>query len=527
MNMTETGHGVHAGGKQAKLNSDEPAGWAERHFVLFAFLGAIGVLFHESQWYTFTDFYGTMIATGGALLVLCRPTSLWRWALMHLGIVIEVVEKAPFSSNHTVFHMYLSMAMLVAVGARFVAGGFKPMSRGEVFRLIAPVGRVMILVLYFFTFWHKFNWGFLNADLSCGVMYYQNLRNNLPFLPDAQWTVWPSIIGTLVTEICLFVLLLFRRLRLFGLVFVLLFHGVVGSMNHPNFSAIAYGYLILFLPMEGSGRFVSFWQGVLHKYLGIDWAADGERWLARLRLIGWVGTAGVLAWMAYIAAVVIPHHDMPIDLLREPWDDPRNRLQRSVKRLFQIYGVTIFFGVYVVALWGTRWTWSKPFYKFKQPWAYLLPLLMFMHGMAPYFGGRTESSFSMFSNLITEPGHANHVVLSWVPYFTDFQNERVTIVDSSDPELADFAERGYALHWFELQRYVQRKVAAGQGGFSVSYLRGPDMLGVIESDRRNGRLVEVDVAGEDPDLNQSHSLFVMKYMYLRPFKYAERNTCGH
>lgn len=540
-----TGVATDQGGSKAVLPSDtshEPGGWADRHFVLFAFLGAIGVLFHEAQWYTFTDYFGTLLATGGALLVVCRPTSIWRWAVMHLGILVEVVEKGPFSSNHTVFHMFLSLSLLMAVAGRLVTNGFRPLSRDEVFRVIAPVGRVMILVLYFFTFWHKFNWGMLDPAVSCGGHYYDGLRDHLPFLPDGDWTIWPSIIGTLAAELGLFLLLLIRRTRVFGLFFVLIFHGVVGSMNHPNFSAIAYGYLILFFPMEGSGNFVRRWQGVLKK-AGVDLVERRQAWFVRLRILSWVGTAAALAWIVYAAAVIVPNKELPVTLLREPWEDYRNLLQRNLKNVFQVYGTLIFFGVYVVGVWRSGWTWPRPFFRFRQPWVYLFPVLMFAHGMGPYFGGRTDSAFSMFSNLVTEPGHANHVFLSWVPQFGDLQADRVTIVASSDPELAEFAPRyetgpdgervvlppkkPYALHWFELQRYVQRKVKAGEGEFSVSYLRGDDMLGVIEADRETGRLVEVANAGEDAELNEPHSLFMMKYMYLRPYKHAERNTCGH
>ncbi len=518
---------INAGSAGKGIATEPDAAWAGRHFLLFAFLGAIGVLFHEAQYYTFTDYYGTMIATGGALLVLCRPTSLWRWALMHLGMIVEVIESGPFSSNHTVFHAFLSLSLLATVATLWVRGGFKPLGRGEVFRAIAPVGRVMVLVLYFFTFWHKFNWGFFDPEISCGVQYYEGLKKHLPFLPDADWTIWPSIIGTLIGELCLFGLILFRKTRLLGLLVCLGFHGVVGSMNHPNFSAIAYGYLILFFPIESSGLFVQRWHAVLKKFFGIDWSRDGARVLKVLSMVGWVGTAAVLGWMAYVAAVVIPNNELPINLLRAPWDEPRNLLQKNVKRAFQIYGTCIFFGVYVVGLWKTRHSWSVSFYRFAHPWVYVFPVLMFAHGMGPYFGGRSDSVFSMFSNLQTEPGHANHVLLSWTPHLTDLQRDRVTIVSSSDAELAEFAKQGHALHWFELVRYVQRKVSAGQGDFSLTYLRGEDMLGLIEEDRKTGRLVEVAHVGTDPELNEPHSRFMMNYMYLRPYKHAQRNTCGH
>lgn len=502
--------------------------WAGRHFVMLAVLGAFGTLFHQAQWHTYTATYGQMIATLGAVLILCRPTSIWRWALMHVGVILEVLMIMPFASNHIFFHMMLSGSMIAAIGWTYIANGFKPMTRGQVFEAAAPIGRVMVIVLYFFTWWHKTNWAFFNPEISCGTEFYRLLQDKAFFLPEyADWMAWPSIIGVILMEMALFFTLIFTRVRAWGIFIVLFFHGLVGAINHPNFSAIAFGYMVLFLPKEASGVLVQRWRDWTAAKLKMNWSERGPVWRKRLVLLGWAGTAAAIGWAAYAATLVIPNNPVDISLLREPWNDPVNWLQRNIKRVFMVYGPIVFWGVYFVALWKCGWTWPKPYFRIPQKWLYAFPVLLFCIAMNPYFSGRTDCSMSMFSNLITEDGHQNHVFLSWVPKFNDLQEDRVTLVATDDPELANLMGRQYALHWFELQRYVQRKVAVGQGDFSVTYRRGGDMLGLVELDQDKGELFVVESAGQDPDLNEPIPYLMWKYMYLRPFRYGELNSCDH
>ena len=56
------------------------------------------------------------------------------------------------------------------------------------------------------------------------------------------------------------------------------------------------------------------------------------------------------------------------------------------------------------------------------------PLLVVLNGMCPYLGLKTDSSFAMFSNLRTEPGFANHLVMPHGPQPFGFQGDLVRLV---------------------------------------------------------------------------------------------------
>lgn len=525
-NETDSGVAAPVPPAGADILDPGPSGWADRQFTLLAVLGAIGVLFHQLQWWTVATGPAQVVLTGSALLVIAKPTSIRLWGVMQLAVVWTVLDEMPWISNHWMFHLLLSGGILLAVGLAWLTGGRKRMSRGEVFIAAGPTARVTILILYFFTTWHKLNWGFLDPDISCGVAYYLGLDDKIRILPRGEWTVWPSIIGTLVWELCLLMLLLIPRARGIGLFVVAGFHLTVGYAHHPNFSSIALGYLVFFMPQETTGRLGDRWQ-----MIALRWGWDRQRlsqWAARWgRMLSWSLAGLALGWMAY-AMIDGPWRDTQVvRLLREPWNEDRNRVQKNLRYLFGLYGGAVVMGIYGVGLLGRPWTFPKRYFRLANPVLYVVPLLMLLNGFGPYFGLKNDSAFSMFSNLQTSPNYANHLFIPWTPHLTDWQTDRVTIVESDDPRLADFAQRGHALHWFEFKSYTARKTAAGQGDFSVTYLRGENMTGdpVGDADRATPTMVaRVD---QDPALNEEFPYLKRKLLLFRPLRAGERNTCGH
>lgn len=95
------------------------------------------------------------------------------------------------------------------------------------------------------------------------------------------------------------------------------------------------------------------------------------------------------------------------------------------------------------------------------------PLLLAANGFGPYFGLRTQTSFSMFSNLQTENGRSNHLIMPSTLQMTDWQYDLVEIVDASDPNLVHLREENLMLPYLELRR---RRTGSGNG-WRVTFLR--------------------------------------------------------
>ena len=93
-------------------------------------------------------------------------------------------------------------------------------------------------------------------------------------------------------------------------------------------------------------------------------------------------------------------------------------------------------------------------------WLYAIPATLFIICLAPYVGLRTEASIAMFSNLHTEAGVSNHLLLKEPAYLFPYQRDVAMIKASSDPDLQDFADRNLGLVMFTLKERLRSKPQA-------------------------------------------------------------------
>lgn len=82
-------------------------------------------------------------------------------------------------------------------------------------------------------------------------------------------------------------------------------------------------------------------------------------------------------------------------------------------------------------------------------------LLLVVNSLTPYVGLKTESSFTMFSNLRTEDGRWNHLFIPEAVKVFPHQDDLVQITASNDQALQASTENGQRLVRFELERYLR------------------------------------------------------------------------
>jgi hypothetical protein len=90
-------------------------------------------------------------------------------------------------------------------------------------------------------------------------------------------------------------------------------------------------------------------------------------------------------------------------------------------------------------------------------WLYAVPATLFILCTAPYLGLRTEASIAMFSNLHTEAGVSNHLLISEPLALFPYESEVAMIKASSDPDLQHFADRNLGLVMFALKERLRKK----------------------------------------------------------------------
>ncbi|MFD3000914.1 hypothetical protein ACFS7Z_11115 [Pontibacter toksunensis] len=96
----------------------------------------------------------------------------------------------------------------------------------------------------------------------------------------------------------------------------------------------------------------------------------------------------------------------------------------------------------------------------------VFPVIVFINGMCPYLGLKTESSFAMFSNLRTEGGVTNHYFMPIELQIFGYQKDAVEFISSSDPNLQKLADNNQLLVYQKFKSYFSDKKPA-----MVEYIR--------------------------------------------------------
>ena len=139
-------------------------------------------------------------------------------------------------------------------------------------------------------------------------------------------------------------------------------------------------------------------------------------------------------------------------------------------------------------------------------WA-LAPLLVVLNAATPYVGLKTQSAFTMYSNLQTEDGRWNHVLIPESVRVFDMQDDTVEVVRSSDERLAEAAGDDTNLIEHDFRTHLSQHPK-----LSVTY-------------RHEGQLVTVARAGEDPGASDGPGLVAHKLLLFRDVPLASRNVC--
>jgi len=416
-------------------------------FTLFATTWAIAGILHQMSFvdWRWHSIHGGVL-TAALLWVLLRPSSWVRFAALLLVDCVAVGSEFPVHPNHIVFAWVVNLTLLTALLIARLRQTDLSVSSGW-YRTFAPWLRIELAVLYFFTVFHKINESYFNIEWSCASTMYRQIASWLPLMPSANWSQYCAVYGTLLIEVAIPILLFSRRSRVAGAVLGVLFHGFLALYSFPglfSFSATMTALYTVFIPSELAARIVvPSWLRRFRPYAVGAFAALGVVWLLRdlfpagLRLEQRWGHIVQLGFLSYC--------------------------------VYQLGGL-------VLLLNATRSRNSHAKTPFSGDWRQgvllvVFPILLCVNGFGPYLGLRTQSSFSMFSNLQTEDARGNHLIMPVGIQLTDWQRDLVEVVDSNDAELLQVRDDGQRLPYLDLRR--RRGV---DNRLSVTFRRNGDLL---------------------------------------------------
>lgn len=389
-------------------------------FSVFAVALAMGALIHE--WNSSFPKWVAIPVAVAALVVLLRPSSPVRLVALLAALIVECASRLPNPVNHQALLAILGLAAglwWVVLRLRAPAIAADP---AQLYERIAPFLRVGFITMWIFAAMAKMNSGFMDFATSCAVW----ILESAPGVQVPRSLTGVAIVGTIAVELSIPLLLLFHRTRPFAILVAFPFHAMSAISGHSWFSGFAWAFYALFLPPVTLAR------GTAMARRGVErlgerlpsWVTDlavhaGRRPLPTLAVLvlGWVGAR-------YLVAPVLPGS------------------LEQVRHAGAVLMCLAWMGVTGWILFRLRESWlpapqrPKAGLRFTSPILILGIVVLVANALAPYAGVKTRASFTMFSNLQTEPGHWNSLVLpESARVFTWLDGGDVTFVDVEDPGL--------------------------------------------------------------------------------------------
>lgn len=386
-----------------------------------------------------------------------------------------VVYELPDTENHTNLLVFTNAAMILCMLVSYARE--RRDGVGTFFSIAQPVARLSIIAALFAAGLHKLNYDFIDPTVSCirqfsgdiaaamagdfsghgvptlavlgamvAVMGLLLLRRPAEIsLPPLDWSGFLPPLGVILAGMAVLAvltggistfgpgdyfifalavavlswqlveapLLLLPRFQWFALCFSLVVHAQLALLRIVDFQAIAIALLLTFVP----DNVWTAWKRQALLHLG-PVAMHRARAFYLLNFLGAMiflaDRTGLVDWPGPLTAWGLLFVGGLLSML---WPVVRDLF--SPVRSWQWDGVPVLAGTAPV-------------------WLYAVPLALLVFGFTSHLGLRTAGNMSMYSNLRTEAGQNNHILLGSNPFaFADYQNDVVHIRDIGDGATVD------------------------------------------------------------------------------------------
>ncbi len=366
--------------------------------------------------------------------VISRPT-VERFLCLAAAQLMSAIEYAPFNADHW---LLISFVNVIALGAAWkIHRGGHLVTPERLMGKLVPGARLLFVVCYGFAALSKYNYDFIFDEHSSAR---ELLKYQIDALPVMSWLTWPPTVSwiTLACESSVPVLILFASTRRLGILIGLFFHAalvVSPAIKVFDFTIAVYAMLYLFTP---NGFEQNLRNGLSR--LRIEKQQESGTQLRPL---------GFLAWGSIVAIIAISFQSgleaVELRFLYIRWLAAMGVL--TVVACLMTLGMLDHSQREQTFRWLPRW--GLP---------YAVITLALLNGLCPYLGFKTMGSFTMFSNLRTEAGRWNHLLIPPTVRVVDrFQDQLVRVVASDDAVLDEtYVQPDLLATEFEIRRRVMQ-----------------------------------------------------------------------
>ena len=404
---------------------------APSHATIFVWLFAVSTIWHYTSasddiihyWFTYSPKVTPLVFLSivTAFIAACYPTKIWAVMTMCVGQIFAIFLRFPFVADHLVMQLFLNLSILCSFLYLAVSKRTLSVSIDEMFAIFSPIGRWLLIIMYFYGTFHKFNPGFMSMESSCAVPFIDGFPV-LRSLLGSGWLEYGAIYGTLILESLAMVLLFSSRTKYFGMLLGMSFHFIIGISGYgtlAHFSAFALALHTLFLPSSVGQR-------AYDEPLVPDFLKNATKF--RVVTIFLISLQVILA--LHLATT---------------------RQVHLVNSLFALFGISLMF---LVFKYGQTRKEDAP-YRLRSPLLTLniLPIWFFVYCFSPYIGLGTGGTIAMFSGLRTEGGISNHYIIRKpIPLF-HYQDKVLYVEDAVNPSLQKLIADRQGVVMFDFQRH--------------------------------------------------------------------------
>lgn len=435
----------------------------------FVMLWAMAFTFHLDERQPPTLWHGVLFIVTALLVVAAgRP---WAFVVFLVGTLLVAASALPAAANHIILALLTNSALLVsgviAMRRRAIGDGSRDASFVAEWMSVAraPIG-LTIVVVYFFSLFHKLNGDFFTPSVSCAgaLLGFIPLPISVDHFPSA--VIYIAAIATLACEGALCVLFAVPKWRSFGVVLGVVFHSVLAWAGFADFATFMFAVYLLIVPAS----------------IVED---DGQTERTSLALVGWIAYAVVtpISWMS-----------------ADPVNSPIGLQWFTLQRLAWSLAVYPLVWPHLRARLLQRDAFVACPWRLNNAWLIVFPVVAFVNGATPYLGLKTVANYSMFSNLRVEDSRTNHFIPGvGTLAVTNWLEDMVTVYDfdiGTGPDAGvSLRERFWIrsqarwlselppvrIPWLELRRLVLLAKDRGVHHLRVRYERAGEMRSVEDA----------------------------------------------
>jgi hypothetical protein len=389
--------------------------YANRNLLLQVFTVSLMVHYGFIPEYFPWQFVTTLFTS---VFLIYKPTNLFLPVISVIVTLADYIFAYPELSNHAVIQFFICLGIMLLVVRsvlNFKTSFYTAEQKTALLRLI-------VFLIYFFSGFHKLNYGFLDWDQSCvnelnrQITYFSGVGEaTLP-----KWIVRIMQLATLFVELIVPFGLLWRRTVKLSVFLLFVLHAYLFIAGFAHFASVS----LVLLPA-----------------CLIDFRSVAPLQTFKIKLRSYVFIAALASLVCFFGCHFFG-------------------LRYSADKLSVFFFICcgIYFIAFITAVDLFRnYTPAAFSYKKILDLKVLFPVLfIFLWGMEPYYGLSNRANMSMYSNLITMKGRDNHLLMkSKYTKLIPFEEDCLQLLEVS-PNLIRCFGRDYRYYYYPVITFRKR-----------------------------------------------------------------------